>query len=96
MFGRLRDPDPPFGRPPHFTPIDRASRKWETEYKRRVSAERLNSRFDVSFGFEQHTISGMRKMETKYGLALCVMLAIAVGRIKEKQPDKLRSLVSTA
>lgn len=79
-----------------FTPIDRASYKWEKEYDRRTAVERVNSRLDVSFGFEVHTIRGMAKMKMRCGLALCVMLAMALGRIKEKQADKMRSLVASA
>ena len=77
-----------------FTPIDRASYKWKRIYAKRTAVERVNSRLDVSFGFEVHTIRGLTKMKTRCGLALCVMLALAVGRIKEKQTDKLRSLVA--
>lgn len=77
-----------------FTPIDRASYKWEKEYNKRTAVERVNSRLDVSFGFENHTIRGMKKMKIKCGLALCIMLAMALGRIKENQPEKMRSLVS--
>lgn len=77
-----------------FTPIDRSSYKWEREYKRRSSVERVHSRLDGSFGFEQHTIRGIKKMKTKCGLALSVMLAMALGRAKENQKDKMRSLVS--
>jgi len=76
-----------------FTPIDRASQKWDKEYDKRTSVERVNSRIDVSFGFELHTIRGMAKMQVRCGLALCVMLAMALGRVKEKQADKIRSLV---
>lgn len=76
-----------------FTPIDRSSYKWKREYNKRTAVERVNSRLDVSFGFELHTIRGMAKMKLRSGLALCVMLAIALGRIKEKQPEKMRSLV---
>jgi len=79
-----------------FTPIDRTSYKWEKEYDKRTSVERVNSRIDVSFGFELHTIRGMAKMKLRCGLALCVMLAMAVGRIKEKQREKMRSLVTAA
>jgi Transposase DDE domain. len=79
-----------------FTPIDRASYKWEKEYDKRTSVERVNSRLDVSFGFELHTIRGMAKMKLRCGLALCVMLAMAVGRIKQKQGEKMRSLVAAA
>ena len=56
--------------------------------------ERVNSRIDVSFGFELHAIRGMAKMKVLCGLALCVMLAMALGRIKENQADKMRSLVT--
>lgn len=77
-----------------FTPIDRASYKWEKEYDKRTSVERVNSRIDVSFGFELHTIRGMEKMKVRCGLALCVMLAMALGRVKEKQANKMRSLVA--
>ncbi|WP_227764394.1 transposase [Zhaonella formicivorans] len=77
-----------------FTPIDRASYKWEKEYDKRTAVERVNSRLDVSFGFELHTIRGMAKMKVRCGLALCVMLVMALGRIKEKQVAKMRSLVA--
>jgi hypothetical protein len=77
-----------------FTPIDRASYKWEKEYNKRTSVERVNSRLDVSFGFELHTIRGMAKMKMRCGLALCVMLAMALGRIQENQAGKMRSLVA--
>ena len=77
-----------------FTPIDRASYKWEREYARRTAVERVNSRLDVSFGFELHTIRGMAKMKMRCGLALCVMLAMALGRIQENQAEKMRSLVA--
>ena len=76
-----------------FTPSDRASYKWEKEYNKRTAVERVNSRLDVSFGLELHTIRGMKKMKLRCGLALGVMLAMARGRIKEKQGENLRSLV---
>lgn len=77
-----------------FTPIDRASYKWEKGYNKRTAVERVSSRLDVSFGFENHTIRGMKKMKIKCGFALCIMLAMALGRIKENQPENMRSLVS--
>lgn len=79
-----------------FMPIGRPSYKWQREYNKRTSVERVNSRLDVSFGFEQHTIRGMRKMKTRCGLSLCVMLAMAVGRVKEKQQEKMHSLLAAA
>ena len=79
-----------------FTPIDRASYKWEKEYDKRTSVERVNSRLDVWLGFELHTIRGMAKMKLRCGLALCVMLAMDERRIKGKQKEKMRSLVAAA
>ena len=76
-----------------FTPLARSSYKWEREYGRRTAVERVNSRIDVVFGFEDHYIRGLKKMRTRMGLALCVMLAMAVGRLKEKKPENIRSLV---
>lgn len=79
-----------------FTPIDRASYKWKRIYDKRTAVERVNSRLDVSFGFEKHYIRGIKKMKVRCGIALCVMLAMAVGRVKEKQVKKMRSLVKSA
>ena len=79
-----------------FTPIDRASYKWKKKYNKRTSVERVNSRLDETFGFEKHYIRGINKMKSRCGIALCVMLAMAVGRIKENQADKMRSLVKSA
>ena len=77
-----------------FTPIARSSHRWKEIYKMRTSVERVNSRLDVSFGFEHHFIRGQKKMKLRMGLALIVMLAMALGRIKEKLPEKMRSLVA--
>ena len=79
-----------------FTPLDRDSYKWEREYDHRTAVERVNSRLDVSFGFELHTIRGLKKMQMRSGLALIVMLAMALGRIRQQHPEHLRSLVRSA
>ncbi len=79
-----------------FTPIARSSYVWETVYKKRSAVERVNSRLDVSFGFEQHFIRGLKKMNLRVNLALVVMLGMALGRVKENQRDKIRSLVQAA
>jgi transposase len=79
-----------------FTPLARQSYKWKRIYNARTAVERVNSRLDVSYGFENHTIRGIDKMRLKCSLSLMVMLAMAVGRIKEKQEDKMRSLVKPA
>ena len=79
-----------------FTPLARSSYAWKRAYKKRTSVERVNSRLDVFFNFENHTVRGLAKMKVRCGLALCIMLAMAVGRIKQKRPELMRSLISSA
>jgi hypothetical protein len=79
-----------------FTPIDRSSYKWNDEYNRRTSVERINGRIDDFFGFENHFIRGMKKMKLKCSLALCTMLSIALGRIRENNKDLMRCLTKSA
>ena len=76
-----------------FTPQARHSKTWKHEYKHRTAVERVNSRIDLSFGFEHHFIRGQKKMRLRAGLALVVMLAMALGRIRANQREHLRSLV---
>ncbi|GAW93553.1 IS4-like transposase [Calderihabitans maritimus] len=61
----------------------RSSYKWKTIYKKRTAVERVNARLDEAFGFEKHFIRGLQKMKLRCALALTVMLALAVGRIRE-------------
>ncbi len=79
-----------------FLPLPRTSSSWERLYLKRTAVERVNSRLDVSFGFELHYIRGLKKMHLRCSLALCIMLAMAIGRVKEKRPDLMRSLVQAA
>ena len=79
-----------------FTPVARSSYKWKALYDKRTSVERVNSRIDVSFGFERHYIRGLEKMNLRCGLALSVMLAVSVGRLRQKHPELMRSLVRSA
>jgi len=79
-----------------FTPVARSSHRWKRLYRKRGAVERVNSRLDCSFGFERHYIRGLRKMRLRCTVALCVMLAMALGRVREKQGEGLRSLVRAA
>lgn len=76
-----------------FVPQARNSYTWKREYKKRTAVERVNSRLDVSFGFEEHFIRGLKKMRFRVGLALIVMLSMAVGFIQAGQMERMRSLV---
>ena len=73
-----------------FTSLARSRYRWKSNYKKRTAVERGNSRLDVSFGSEQHYIRGLKKMRLRCSLAM------ALGRIKEKQKDYMRSLVRAA
>ena len=76
-----------------FTPTPWGSPSWRRGYKRRTALERINSRVDSSFGFENHFIRGQAKMKARVGLALCVMMALALGAALEGHPRRMRSLV---
>ena len=79
-----------------FTPLARSSYKWRRLYAERTAIERVNSRLDVSFGFERHFVRGLAKMQLRVGLALVVMLAMALGRVREKEAGLMGSLVRAA
>ena len=79
-----------------FVPLPRSSYAWERVSRKRTASERVNSRLDRVFGFEEHFILGRKKMKLRVGLAMLVMLAMALGRVKESQAEKLRSLVQAA
>lgn len=77
-----------------FTPVARDSLAWKRAYKRRTAVERVNGRLDQVLGFEQHTIRGRKKMQVRVGIALVVLLAMALGRIEAGQREKMRSLLA--
>jgi hypothetical protein len=79
-----------------FTQADRQSCKRRRLYASRTSAERVNSRLDVSFGFESRRIRGMKKMDLLMALALAVMDTLAVGSIESGHRERMRSLVWAA
>ncbi len=76
-----------------FTPVARFSYKWKRLYKKRTSVERVNSRLDVSYGFERHTIRGQKKMKLRVSISLLIMLTVAYGHIKNENPELMQSLV---
>lgn len=79
-----------------FVPIARSSYKWERIYDKRTAVERVNSRIDLSFGFERHFVRGRAKMQLRVGLALVVMLSMALARVKRNQIEDMRSLIKQA
>lgn len=79
-----------------FTPVARSSHTWSRLYDMRTAVERVNSRIDGAFMFEHHCIRGQEKMKARVTIAFIVMLAMALGRIRQHQPGLLRSLVKRA
>ena len=61
---------------------------------RRTAVERVNSRLDRVLGFEEHFIRCKAKMEARVSLALVVMLAMALGRVRANQAELIRSLTA--
>lgn len=76
-----------------FTPTPFGSPSWQRGYNRRSALERINNRVDHSFGFEDHFIRGKANMKTRVGLAVAIMMALALGHATEGRPEQMRSLV---
>ena len=76
-----------------FTPTPWGSPSWRRGYRRRSAMERINSRIDQGFGFETHYIRGLAKMKARIGLALAVMMALALGQVRAGHAERMRSLV---
>ncbi len=76
-----------------FTPTPWGSPSWRRGHHRRGALERINARLDNSFGFERHFVRGLAKMRARLGLALAVMMALALGSVAAGRPERMRSLV---
>ena len=76
-----------------FAPTPWGSPSWRRGYNRRSAMERINARLDRSFNFETHYIRGLARMKTRTGLALAVMMAIALGQARAGRAERMRSLV---
>ena len=55
--------------------------------------ERIFSRFAQSYRFERHYIRGYVKMETRAALAVAVMMAMALGHVRNGRQQQMHSLV---
>ena len=78
-----------------FLPIARDSKKFKRLYNGRTAVERLNSRLDMDYMFEDHFIRGLDKMKTMVCLSLLIMNGMAIGKIKNGKKG-LRSLKTAA
>jgi len=76
-----------------FVPTPYDSPSWKRGYNRRTSLERINNRIDNNYGFEKHFICGKNNMQARLGLALAIMMAMALGHVREGREEQMRSLV---
>jgi hypothetical protein len=76
-----------------FTPTPYGSPSWQLGYNPRSGLERINNRIDHSFGFEEHFIPGQILMTARVGLALALMMALALGHVLEGLEQQMRSLI---
>ena len=74
-----------------FTPTPYGSPSWKRGYRRRTALERINNRLDHGFEFEQHFIRGLARMRTRIGVALAVMMSLALGNVRVGRPESMRS-----
>ena len=79
-----------------FTKTARNSYKWKKMYNKRVAVERINSRLDNGYCFEEHTIRGKAKMEVEINLSMSIMMTIALVNAKLGKEGKMRSLFKCA
>ena len=77
-----------------FLPVGRQSKKFRRLYKKRTSVERVNGRIDRDYGFENHTIRGLEKMELFIGVTFLVGLTMAKAKIEKGNREHLASLVA--
>ena len=79
-----------------FTAVARSSYRWQDFYDKRGAVERVNSRLAGGFGSERPGIRGLAKMRLRVTMAMTIMLAMALRRIRAGQGEHPRSLIRPA
>lgn len=77
-----------------FPKVARTSYKYKRLYKERTAVERVNSRLDRDFLFEDHTIRGLDKMNLYVSISFIVSLAFASAKVKDNIDEHLASWVA--
>ena len=78
-----------------FLPTPHGSPSWRRGYGKRSALERLNARLDNDFRFERRTLRGKARLTARAGLALAIMMAMALGSIRANAPERMRSLIGS-
>lgn len=77
-----------------FVPVPRHTLQFKREYKKRTAIERVNSRLGLQLGFDVHFVRGMTKMRMKAGVAIAVMLSMALAQVRRNHQGKMRTLLA--
>ena len=77
-----------------FVPVPRHTLQFKREYKKRTAVERVNSRLGLQLGFDVHFVRGMTKMRMKAGVAIAVMLSMALAQVRRNHKGKMRTLLA--
>ena len=64
--------------------------------RQRSVVERVNTRLDGGLGFDRPAIRALATVQPRVTMAPTIMLAMAIGRIRARQPERLRSLFRPA
>ncbi len=77
-----------------FTPTQRSSPTWKRQYQTRSATERVNSQLGKVCGLDTRTTRGLANTRLKALLSMAIMQATAIGSIHNRQPQRMRSLLS--
>ena len=76
-----------------FTPTPWGSPSWKRGYRRPSALERIYSRLEDDLGFERHFLRGRSQVAARVGLAMAVMMALALAQARAGRHSHMRSLV---
>lgn len=82
--------------PRRYVPVPRETKKWERLYKLRTAVERVNSRLKENLILDELRVRGIKKVKTRVGLNLLVMLAVAVAMAERNRLGDCRRVVTCA
>ncbi len=69
---------------------------FHSNVEKRTSTERVFSRIDNMFGFEEHRIFGLKRTQLKVALTMITMTSMAIGYIKSGEEGKIQRYFQTA
>ena len=76
-----------------FAALPKHIYRWNRLHNRRSALERINARVGRDFQLERHYMRGLETMQMRVELSLSVMLAMACTSIRERQSQRIRSLI---